>query len=173
MSTKKIWIMAIIFGAIMASIFYLVTLNKGNTNDVAINPSPISEETDETLENTGSKTNTDKNVKNPLHIGAGKRAISIAVDEIQSASGFIRPGSFVDIIAVMPSGTPDQRKSQIILENVRVLAVGKMIIGEDTETDEPYQTITLEVNPQDGVTLTLATSIGQIVLMLRGNEKER
>jgi Flp pilus assembly protein CpaB len=73
----------------------------------------------------------------------------------------------------MPSGTPDQRKSQIIIENVRVLAVGKTIVDEDTETPEPYQTITLEVNPQDGATLTLATSIGQIVLMLRGNEKER
>lgn len=164
MNTKKIWMMAIVFGVIMASIFSIVTTKKGNTIEPEEDPLPNSEE----LVETEPKPNNNKT--NTFYIEAGKRAMSIGVNEVQSVSGFVYPGSFVDIIAVLPTEPGGKINSQIILKDVRVLAVGKNIDVENVENTEPYQMVTLEINPQDGPTLLLAKEAGSITLMLKGNE---
>ncbi|WP_458413550.1 Flp pilus assembly protein CpaB [Schinkia sp. CFF1] len=163
MNTKKIWIMAIIFGIIMASIFYIVTAQKAKTipNNTVVEQPPSEESTE---------VGTDTKVANGLQIGAGKRAISIAVDEVQSVSGFVRPGSFVDIVATFPAQTNMAKSPQMIIENVRVLAVGKTTVDQEGKEPEAYQTITVEVSPQDGATIAFAKQGGTITLMLRGNE---
>lgn len=164
MNTKKIWMMAIIFGVIMASIFSIITTKKGNTNEPEAEPLPGTEEIVET------EPNMNNNPINSLNIGTGKRAISIAVNEMQSVSGFVQPGLFVDIIAVLPAEPGGKITPKIILENVRVLAVGKNLEVENIENAEPYQMVTLEINPQDGPILLYAKEAGTIALMLKGNE---
>ncbi|MDD5129234.1 MAG: Flp pilus assembly protein CpaB [Candidatus Omnitrophica bacterium] len=63
---------------------------------------------------------------------AGKRAISIAVDNMASLSGMVRPGDYVDVIATLQvpvQGADGQISSQVavvpLFQNVLVLAVGQ------------------------------------------------
>jgi len=103
-----------------------------------------------------------------LKIEPGNRAITIPVDEIQSVSGFVEPNSYVDVISVLNNPVT----SQILLQNVRVLAVGKTLEDTETETQEPYTMVTLELNPNDAMKLTLATQNGFITLMLRSADDQ-
>jgi Flp pilus assembly protein CpaB len=99
-----------------------------------------------------------------LKISEGKRAISITLNESQGVTGFISPGSFVDVVVVF---SPEET-TQIILERVKVLAVGR-ITGEIEDVQKnAYQTVTLEVTPKEGAKLTYAVTKGMVQLMLRG-----
>lgn len=165
MNTKRIWMLAIIFGAIMSFIFYIVTTNNGNTNGTATEET-VNEDVSETVPNEETTTNI-------LEITSGKRAISIAVDQVTSVSGFVQPGSFVDIIAAVPAQNGGTTTAQVLLENIRVLAVGKTASGENEEIPDSYEMVTLEVTPQQGTSLTQARAGGTITLMLRGNQQEK
>lgn len=134
-------------------------------NEASSNES--SEESEEQKEQQEEAAETSPNL---LNIEPGNRAITIPVDEIQSVSGFVRPGSYVDIISALSNPV----MSQILLQNVRVLAVGKTLEDTETETEtqEPYTLVTLELNPNDATKLTLARQNGFITLMLRGEDDQ-
>lgn len=103
----------------------------------------------------------------PLLIDEGMRGISVKVDNVTGVSGFITPNSHVDVVA---SGAPDAEErdiqSKIILQNIRVLAVGTAIeLREDKPVEVP--TVTLLVSPPDAEKLTLATQDHPVRLALR------
>lgn len=151
MNTRKIWILAIIFGLLMSILFIALTTQNGGKDSSEQSEEIPTEEIQE-----------DKPPNNLLGLGKGKRAISIPIDEVRSVSGFIRPGSYVDIISI-----PDEGKSQILLENVKVLAVDTQIEAGEEENQDPYSTITFELEPSDGLILATANENGLITLMLR------
>jgi len=103
----------------------------------------------------------------PLLIDEGMRGMSVKVDNVTGVSGFITPNSHVDVVA---SGAPDSEdrdiQSKMILQNVRVLAVGTAIEVRD---DKPIEvpTVTLLVAPADAEKLTLATQDRPVRLALR------
>jgi pilus assembly protein CpaB len=167
MNVKKIWVLAIIFGMVMSVFFYMITANNSKTNVKVASSNEVTAET--------PKTEPKQEELDPtkLPIEAGKRAISMAVNEVQSVSGFISPGSYVDVIAVLPLPANEKTASQIFLENIKVLAVGKTIVLQEGEAQEPYQMVTLEVSPSEGATLAMAKEIGVITLMLRGNDDHK
>jgi len=103
----------------------------------------------------------------PLLIDEGMRGISVKVDNVTGVSGFITPNSHVDVIA---SGAPDSEtrdiQSKVILQNIRVLAVGTAIeLREDNPVEVP--TVTLLVTPGAAEKLTLATQDRPVRLALR------
>lgn len=114
-------------------------------------------------------------------VPAGKRAISIAVDQISGVSGYIKPDDRVDIIATADVPVPgpnggDSAKtySVLALQNILVLAVGdslEIVPGSTTDTKKQdsveTKTITLAVLPQEGQLLALASERGSVRLMLR------
>lgn len=155
MNTKKIWILAIIFGLIMSVLFIAITTR----NDKQ-------ELTEQTEVNTEEEENEEKQANNLLGLAQGKRAISIPTDEVRSVSGFIQPGSYVDIIFI-----PDEGDSKILLENVKVLAVDTTVAISEGESIDSYSRITFELEPKDGLTLATANEKGFITLMLRGPAK--
>ena len=71
-------------------------------------------------------------------IPKGYRAVAIKVDEWSSVSGFVVPGSHVDVIA--PVAVPNSRimRSKTILQNVEVAAVGSATSRADLRTKEGY-----------------------------------
>lgn len=83
-----------------------------------------------------------------------KRALSIQVTSETGVSGFIEPGSFVDIVATIaqPGGGQTARiATKTILQKVKVLAVGdrflkRRISGPETER-LGSTTVTLELTP--------------------------
>lgn len=101
-----------------------------------------------------------------LKIAEGARAVSIGVNDITAVAKMIQPEDYVDIVYTYNGQT------SVLLENVRVLAVGKTL--SDTNKDEKnaetsdYGTITLQLYPQDVVKVVNADSTGDIKFVLRG-----
>ena len=116
------------------------------------------------------------------------RAVTIGLSNITGGAGLVRPGDFVDILAVEDSnGT---QKSRIILQNVLVLAVNKNYKlpeaapkpapnSKDSSSDnkdgdakkeekvEDVSSMTFAVRPEDAAELAMAIKKGNIMVALR------
>jgi len=101
-------------------------------------------------------------------IPGGMRAASIRVNAVTGISGFVAPGTKVDVIAVLSAGDSEGAPSAItLLEDVEVLAIAQEM---DPQAKEPavVNTITLLVTPAQAERLALAASAGTLQLTLRG-----
>lgn len=119
----------------------------------------------------------------PLVIDPGMRALTVRVNDVTSISGFIVPGSRVDVLLTgtlsipgeVPGGPAGQtevapiasHRTRTLMSNVTVLAMGRVMEGGDPKTAEQVTTSTLLVNPSDAELLTLAASEGSLQLVLR------
>ncbi len=101
----------------------------------------------------------------------GKRAISVRVDDVVGVAGFIHPGDFVDVIVTMvnPAVQMPVPVSKIILQNIKVLAVGKEIDSNERKGDKVLTATvaTLMVDTEEAERLALGASKGQLLLALR------
>jgi pilus assembly protein CpaB len=98
-------------------------------------------------------------------IPAGRRAVTVKVNEVIGVAGFALPGNFVDVMV----NTTDQGNhplSKIVLERIQVLAVAQDI---HTPEGKPkvVNAVTLEVSPEQAEAIDLARSIGTLSLVLR------
>ncbi|HJV46798.1 MAG TPA: Flp pilus assembly protein CpaB [Bacillota bacterium] len=155
MKTKTIWVWAVILGAMATVLFYLITFKHPSTPTAV--PAPTTE--------VAKKPEVEKD-KGALPISQGKRAVSIPVNEVQGVSGFVQAGDFVDVVVTSPANWTSE-SAQILIQHSKVLAVGSTLKSDDPKAKE-YRTVTLEVTPIDGVSLSLAIQKGaNIQLMLR------
>jgi pilus assembly protein CpaB len=102
----------------------------------------------------------------------GMRAVSIAVDAPQSASGLVRPGNSVDVILIQSfadSAVESARKSvgETVLRNVRVIAIDQLLRGEPTPEARTPKTVTLEVSESQAQVLLVAANLGRLQLSIR------
>lgn len=172
MNTKKIWLLAMVFGIIAAGMMYLMIIDKQNQPEIQESHLIIEENLEEIVE---VETEVEEEVVSKLiPVSVGKRAITIAVADVQGIAGFVNAGSYVDVIAVMEVAE-EQKESQhdsatLLLQNVKVLAVGHA--ADDEETMGRYQMVTVEVTPKEGLTLSFSSRY-ELYLMLRqdGDEK--
>ncbi len=113
-------------------------------------------------------------------LAPGYRAVSIEIDAQSAAGNYIQPNDHVDIIVTrrVSSGggtNSEQSRSDIVLEDVRVLALGDATQAQESG-DEPERAeasfAVLELTPEDARTLALADDMGDITLALRGVEVE-
>lgn len=97
----------------------------------------------------------------------GYRAVSVGVNFVQSVSNLIEPEDLVDVIYTPPPKNGEAAVSVLLLEKVRVLAVGRRMVeaGKDTAVVE-YSAATLEVLPKEAVTLVNSDEQGVISLAL-------
>ena len=103
---------------------------------------------------------------------SGMRALAIAMDNrgTTNAGGFILPNDRVDVIQtvqVSTDGSAATTKSEIILSNVRVLAIGQNVQERNGEKVVTGETATLELTPAQAEQIVLAQRIGQLSLALR------
>lgn len=103
----------------------------------------------------------------PIVIPEGKRAVSVAVDQIIGVAGFVLPGTRVDVIATLSEGRGDETESEIILQNIEVLSAGQTYQRQVGGEPMTASVVTLLVTPEQAEQLTLATSDGLIQLALR------
>lgn len=110
-------------------------------------------------------------------IGAGMRAVAIAVKANTSVGGFISPGDHVDVILSYTTrvDADDEEAtqaiiskfaSQTVLTNVKVLGVDQVSKGEGREAKVP-KTVTIEVSREQAEILALADKMGDLSLALR------
>jgi pilus assembly protein CpaB len=102
------------------------------------------------------------------------RAVSLPVDEASSNAGLILPGDRVDLILTQSMGRGGEggsarRVSETILENLRVIAMGRRLHTdpEDDLGNSAVRTATLEVSPEGAEVVALVTELGKLSLSLR------
>lgn len=103
----------------------------------------------------------------PALIPPGMRAVSVRVNDTTSVSGFVQPGTRVDVMLTgNPAGSSEQQTTTI-LENVAVLATGTRMERNAAGEPRAAPVVTLLVTPDDAQKLTLASNQGHIQLSLR------
>src|SRR6185295_451544 len=107
-------------------------------------------------------------------IPEGYRAMTVAVNDVVGVSGFIMPGTLVDIVVVItpPKGSGNEEMiSKIVLQNIKVLASGQNIDKprNDREVERAIKAVTLQVTPEQAEKLALASSEGKLQLVMRNS----
>src|SRR6202521_3347716 len=103
----------------------------------------------------------------------GMRAISTEISPETGAGGFILPNDRVDVILSKRDKNPDKSASadivisEIILSNVRVLAIDQAPKEKDGQNTAVGKTATLELKPEQAETLARARQTGTLALALR------
>ena len=104
-----------------------------------------------------------------LLIPAGRRAISIKVNEVTGISGFIAPGSHVDVLlSVSGRKDEDPARTRTVLQDTEVLAIAQSIEQKDNKP-VVVNTVTLNVTPRDAERLTLASNEGSLHMVMRND----
>jgi pilus assembly protein CpaB len=91
----------------------------------------------------------------------------VRVNDTTAVSGFVLPGTRVDVLL---TGTPQnggEQETTTVLENVAVLATGQKLERNASGEPQSAPVVTLLVSPEDAQKLTLATTQGHIQLALR------
>uniref|UniRef100_A0A9E7ZT20 Flp pilus assembly protein CpaB n=1 Tax=Bosea sp. NBC_00436 TaxID=2969620 RepID=A0A9E7ZT20_9HYPH len=98
---------------------------------------------------------------------SGMRAVAISTDSrgANTAGGFILPNDRVDVITT--SGSGESAASEVILHNIRVLAIGQNVQERNGEKVVVGETATLEVDPKQVEGLIQAQKTGTLSLALR------
>jgi pilus assembly protein CpaB len=178
MKTRRIWVWSFIFGLSTALVAYIVLFS--NENGVPSNSTRVQAETgvdnkEHGTPETDKELTKEKKVNNPLiPVSEGKRAMSLRVAALdQGVSGYIEPNSHIDIIAyqstIDEATKKELRTAKLMLQNIKVLSSGKAT--DLTEEAILYETITVEVTPEEGVMLSLASKDQDgFYFMLRSSE---
>jgi pilus assembly protein CpaB len=104
---------------------------------------------------------------------AGMRAVSTEISPETGAGGFILPNDRVDVILSKREKNQDRPgaaevvNSEIILPNVRVLAIDQAPKEKDGQNTVLGKTVTLELKPEQSETLARARQSGTLSLALR------
>jgi len=113
---------------------------------------------------------------------AGKRAISIIADSVATLSGMVRPGDYVDVLAIIQipvQGQDGRITSQTavipLFQNVLVLAVGQNTgttgsasrYAEKTSSSSGNTLITLALGPQEANLVAFVQEQGKLRLAMR------
>ncbi|HAS6196382.1 TPA: Flp pilus assembly protein CpaB [Vibrio vulnificus] len=115
----------------------------------------------------------------------GMRAISIELDPMAAGLGLLRPGNKVDVLLTSQSeidqdanGTPiyNNMAVETVLQNIHLLAIGNQYSPhqkpEKSAKSYDPTSVTFEVSLQDAEKLVLASKLGELSLVLRGNNDQ-
>lgn len=110
-------------------------------------------------------------------VPAGKRAMTVRVNDVVGVAGFALPGTFVDVLVNTQGEGPanndrDRTISKIVLERILVLAVAQEADRDDTKP-KVVNAVTLEVTPAQAELLDLARSVGTLSLVLRNQSENQ
>lgn len=108
-----------------------------------------------------------------LMIPDGQRALTVEVDDVTGVAGLLQPGDKIDIVATFDYEVERTTLSTLLLQNIKVLAVGQSLDGvQKGDKKVNTQTVTLAVTPDQAPPLTLAAERGSVRLMLRSPKDE-
>ena len=103
----------------------------------------------------------------------GMRAVSTEISPETGAGGFILPNDRVDVLLskreknIARASAPDVIVSEIILPNIRVLAIDQAPKEKDGQNAVVGKTVTLELKPEQAETLARSRQSGTLSLALR------
>ena len=104
-------------------------------------------------------------------IPQGMRACAVKVDQVIGVAGFAVPGMRVDVlVSGIPPGaqsSSEGTQTKTILQNIQVLSAGQDIQKDQEGKPQQVQVVNLLVTPEQAQTLSLASSMLKIQLVLR------
>jgi len=109
----------------------------------------------------------------PAVIPEGYRAVTVKVDDVVGISGFVMPGSYVDVVAVVTpqakaGGEMPEPISKVVLQHIKVLASGPKIDSPENQREPTHvKAVTLMVTPEQSEKLVLAANEGKLQLVMR------
>ena len=112
-----------------------------------------------------------------LSIPEGHQAVSVGVDLVRQVAGFVTPGDRVNVAVTMPEGGEGGDKTQYVLQDVRVLAVGATALTRSStqanggrvnqgKGSQTLTAVTLAVANKDVKPVIFAAEKGSIYLTL-------
>lgn len=107
-------------------------------------------------------------------IAPGKRAVAVTLSPETGAGGFILPNDHVDIIHTRrvqqdgPRGMQEVVQGEILLRDIRVLAIDQRFKDDSGDQVAIGKTATLELTAAQAERVTVAQVEGQLTLSLRG-----
>jgi pilus assembly protein CpaB len=112
-------------------------------------------------------------------LSPGMRAISVPVTSTSGVNGFVLPNDRVDVLLDMDVRASQQNSEQsynggdiirfateVLISNVRVLAVDNALARPDSGASLSAKTVTLEVSPKDAEVLLTGAKMGELSLVL-------
>jgi pilus assembly protein CpaB len=98
----------------------------------------------------------------------GMRAASVRINDVSGVAGFVQPNDSVDVLITrqLPGADGNQQATDVLLQNVRVIAIDQQAKNADG-SPKLAKTATLEVAPLDAQKLALAQQVGDLSLVLR------
>ncbi|HWE00864.1 MAG TPA: Flp pilus assembly protein CpaB [Tepidisphaeraceae bacterium] len=105
-------------------------------------------------------------------IPAGKRALTINVDEGNAQAGMLLPGCRIDILVTIANGRGSLTRP--IVTNALIQATGVRLTSarpEEGKEPGPYHTLTLIVTLHEAELIELASSNSKLRMLLRGTHK--
>jgi pilus assembly protein CpaB len=98
----------------------------------------------------------------------GKRAVTVRVDDVKGVAGFILPADHVDVVLIRNENSGGSRSySDLILQNVKVLAIDQAINEKPNQAAALVRAVTLEVTAEQAQKVLLAVNVGKLSLVLQ------
>jgi len=107
-------------------------------------------------------------------IPEGMRAVAVVTNEVNNLSGFLFPGSHVDVLTTFrgENGPNDTPITTTVLQNVEVLSAGERLQPDPSGKPQNVKVVTLLLKPEDAQKLMLASNQGTVQFVLRnGNDQ--
>jgi pilus assembly protein CpaB len=95
----------------------------------------------------------------------GMKAVTVRVNDVEGVGGFVLPGDHVDVVLTRQIDK-GSATTQVVLQDVRVLAVDQSA-DERAVKAKVAKSVTLEVDTVQAQKLWLASSVGNLSLLLR------
>ena len=95
----------------------------------------------------------------------GMKAVTIRVNDVEGVGGFVLPGDRVDVVLTRQIDK-GSASTEVVLQNARVLAVDQ-IADERAAKTTVAKSVTLEVSTVEAQKVWLASSVGNLSLLLR------
>jgi len=97
----------------------------------------------------------------------GMRAVAVVTNELNNVSGFLFPGSHVDVlVSFHPEGT-NNTVTTTVLQNVEVLSTGEKLQPDPQGKPQNVKVVTVLLAPEDAEKLLLASNQGTVQFVLR------
>jgi pilus assembly protein CpaB len=105
-------------------------------------------------------------------VEAGRRAMTVPVDEINSISGMLEPGDTVDLLVTVER---DGKKSTFpVMQNVAVMATGQRSQDDPKSGgSRQYTTVTINTSPDEARLLIAARDAGRMTALLRNPQDKQ
>ena len=106
------------------------------------------------------------------------RAITVGISDVTGVAGFAQPGDYVDVMLVSSQVENNKVVSEMILQNVLLLAINKRVetqsstnknqnTGNQAKVTGNPAMATMALVPEDALKLAAKAQLGQIYLVLR------